>query len=1033
MKLETRSKTVLAITKSKAKMYEFGIDESYHIDLPSDPNKLLITTIGILGDLAAMQSRQIDEHERVFEDLKSELISVGQYFDSLIGSHLADEIADYLNVVGSAAYYLAGMPGSSMVLAKGLPYDPEDLTPSYLEGLLIWLLKSDFSQDWYRREDDHLTQYIDRLAGACRDYFNLNSVGAVPRAAAEELRKIVYETGNDRELLFVDVIVAVIIRKIENSSINCLPKYTALPITEWLPVLQKPGFIQEFWPAQKLLGDEGVLSGASAVVQMPTSAGKTKSTEIIIRSAFLSGRASVAVVIAPFRALCREISDSFKKAFEGEDIVVNELLDVLDISEADEAIIQFLSENFDLNAGATSSIIISTPEKLVYLLRHEPQLIQRIGLLVFDEGHQFDTGRRGVTYELLMASLKADLQEDVQKVLISAVMSNADSIGEWLNGESGVDIQGSKCLPTIRSIAFASWKTALGQLHYIDLDNEAGRNYFVPRVIEQINLGTRGQETNPRLFPEKNNSSSIAAYLGVKLCHQGPVAIFCGSKSTVTTICELVVDYYSRGLELTPPSEVSVQDELNKIAYLSSLHFGQNYIYTRAIRLGILPHSANVPNGVRVSVEWAMESNSAALVVCTSTLAQGVNLPIKYLIVTSTFQAGQEITTRDFHNLIGRAGRAGYHTEGSIVFTDTEIYDKRTDFSKRWKWRRALHLLDFTNAEDCVSSLLDLIKPFEFHAIETDVAEFITDPDGYRDTCIDLSSQEEIDIDTLLDQMGYKKNLIDSIESYFLSYLKDNPDAEASFFVDLVQETLAYFLADDSEKAALEMAFSLIAHKVLQLPKEKYSYYGKALLGVDQLLKIEEWISEHKDNLDACEYAEETLDACWSLLISLISHKALLKIKPHNVHLPFAQKWIDGASYLELFDSLRESGARYHAKSQRRKIKMDHTIDLADGALAFDSMLFVGAIADVAESKDVSEPAILALRSLQTRLRLGLRSDLELWLYTRGYVDREVCKRLAVALGEEGVPDEGFDFNILDQHRDALGICLSEFPTYFSV
>ncbi|MGC6751815.1 hypothetical protein, partial [Escherichia coli] len=82
------------------------------------------------------------------------------------------------------------------------------------------------------------------------------------------------------------------------------------------------------------------------------------------------------------------------------------------------------------------------------------------GLLVFDEGHQFDTGQRGVTYELLMANLKSRLGDSVQKVLISAVMSNANSIAEWLNGETGVEIQGVGCLPTVRSTAFASWQSA---------------------------------------------------------------------------------------------------------------------------------------------------------------------------------------------------------------------------------------------------------------------------------------------------------------------------------------------------------------------------------------------------------------------------------------------------------------------------------------------------------------------------------------------------------------------------------------------
>lgn len=143
MRLETRSKKVLAITKSKAKMYEFAIDEEDHIALTQDPKKLLVTTIGILGELSAIEARQESRESENYEALKAELVSVGQYFDALIQSHLADDSIVYLKILGAAAYYLADMPGSSVVLSNDLDYDAEQLlTETYLEGLLIWLLKS---------------------------------------------------------------------------------------------------------------------------------------------------------------------------------------------------------------------------------------------------------------------------------------------------------------------------------------------------------------------------------------------------------------------------------------------------------------------------------------------------------------------------------------------------------------------------------------------------------------------------------------------------------------------------------------------------------------------------------------------------------------------------------------------------------------------------------------------------------------------------------------------------------------------------
>ncbi|MGJ3501741.1 ski2-like helicase (plasmid) [Piscirickettsia salmonis] len=1031
MKLEAPSKKMLAITKSKAKMYEFAIDEASHIALPVDPCKLLITTIGILGDLSAIEAReeqQADEHE----ELESELISVGQYFDALLQSHLADEMTIYLKIIGSASYYLANMPGSSIVLAKSLPYNIDRLTITNLEGILIWTLKSDFDECWYRVEKTYLTQAIDNVGYATRRFFSLSDNADNFKQAIQSLRHEVYEKGSDRELLFVDIISSVLLRKIENSSINCLPKYTQIPIEQWVNVITKPKFVQEFWPAQRLLGEQGVLSGLSAVVQIPTSAGKTKSTELIIRSSFLSGRSDVAIIVAPFRALCREITATFEQAFKGEDVSINELKDVLDISDSDDDLIRFLIGQAAQDGIATKSIVVTTPEKLVYLLRHEPSLAGSIGLLIFDEGHQFDTGRRGVTYELLIAYLKSRVGASVQKVLISAVMANANSIGEWLNGEAGIEIQGAGCLPTVRSTAFASWQTAIGQLQYIDQDREADRDFFVPRVIEQINLGTRGRERNARLFPSKNNNSSVAAYLGVKLCHQGPVAIFCGVKSTVTSICELLVDYYDRGLALPSPSTSSDQSELDKITYLSSLHFGDEFIFTRSISLGILPHSSNIPNGIRVSVEWAMESNKSVLVVCTSTLAQGVNLPIRYLVVSSTFQAGQEITTRDFHNLIGRAGRAGYHTEGSVIFADTDVFDKRSNYRNSWRWQRAMHLLDFTNAEDCASSLLDLISPFDFEEINVDVIQFITNPGGYRQSCIDVGNQHSIDISPLLDQMDDKEALIEAIESYFLSYLKDNPGAPQTFFDELAQGTLAYFLSDGDQKQKLRMAFSLTAIRVLSVPEEKRPFFGKSLLGLKSLFLIESWLDENWGEITQTQSSDELLVICWALVSQLNNNKMFLKIKPEDVILEFAKLWISGSSYADLYDHLVQAGAYYQAGSQQRAIKMDHVVDLADGAFSFDIMLYVGAIADVAEGKGLGDDVLELLRVLQTRLKLGLSNNLEAWLYSRGYVDREICKKLAIALHGEDVDFDAFDFGILDTHKQLVSSCLADFPTYFS-
>ena len=70
-------------------------------------------------------------------------------------------------------------------------------------------------------------------------------------------------------------------------------------------------------------------------------------------------------------------------------------------------------------------MIVVTPEKLLYMLRRAPELAERIGLIVYDEGHQFEGFARGPTYELLLSSLRMTLKNDAQVVLISAVIGNA--------------------------------------------------------------------------------------------------------------------------------------------------------------------------------------------------------------------------------------------------------------------------------------------------------------------------------------------------------------------------------------------------------------------------------------------------------------------------------------------------------------------------------------------------------------------------------------------------------------------------------
>lgn len=416
MKPEQRSHTLLGMTRSKAKMFEYNVPLADHIAVTQDPSRLFRLSIGILGDLAAHGANGDDG-----ANLRDHLQFSARFFDAYTEARFDQSLDPYVTLLGAASFYLCDFPGSALVLGRRVGSETVDLGGEGLEDLLRWLLLGDFSQP-VAGADRVYGAFIGEISSFLRRYFAEGQDGDNLLALCDGLRRSAYATGTPRQLLLADIVRSVVRKKFANSSWHAVPEYTALSRDLWMTALQKPTFMRELWPAQHLLGRSGVLRGRSAVVQMPTSAGKTRAAELIIRSAFLSGRTSFAVIIAPFRALCHEIKNGFVAAFRGEPVTVDELTDVPQVDFVFEEV------------NDARQILVVTPEKFVYVLRHAPELAQRIGVLIFDEGHQFDSGTRGITYELLLTSLKSMVRPDAQKVLISAVISNAAAVGEWLNG-----------------------------------------------------------------------------------------------------------------------------------------------------------------------------------------------------------------------------------------------------------------------------------------------------------------------------------------------------------------------------------------------------------------------------------------------------------------------------------------------------------------------------------------------------------------------------------------------------------------------
>lgn len=813
MRPESRANNLLSITRSKAKMYEFNIPEEYHIRIELILTDLLDLAIGILGDLAA--------EKRLNETTEKSLLNFSaNYFDALLNSKASENIA-YLKVLGASSYYLADYPGSAAVLINDIRY--LELNCNSLDVFLLHLLKMDFTELEIPGDTLYFNE-INSLIDAIKTFFESGEGVDDVALRSEELKRKAYRSGNDRELLLSDIIDAVCYKKVKTSSWEILPRFSELPKDIWVDYLGREDSVKELWPSQILIGEKGVYKGKSAIIQMPTSAGKTRSTELIIRSSFLSARSQFAVIVAPFRALCHEIFNDMHHRFKDEENV-----DVTLISD----VFQMDFENVQIDqvqeGNSKKTIFIVTPEKLEYILRQDSTIGEKIGLIIYDEGHLFDDKSRGVKYELLLASLKQLLPVTAQVVLISAVVRNSEEIGGWLLQDDFEKIEATNLTPTQRNVAFVSWIDQRAQLKFVSKDNTDEDEFFVPRVAYSQLLNRKPRERKDRRYPEKDeggyyNPSHVAVALGCNLVNSGSVAIFTGRKDSATLIAKDIVDAFERGVALPQPNVYGVETEITKLSnYVGQLLGNESISYKACIR-GILLHHGSTPNVLRMASEYALQEQHFKFVICTSTLSQGVNLPIRYLVVTGNRQGEDKIKTRDFHNLMGRAGRAGKYTEGTVIFSDQRIYDLKNNWYENWRWRETKALLNPNNSESCRSHILTLLESEPEDPVAKEIWEKNRD------------------------------SVTSDINSYLLNALANiEMEGEVEELASrLVQNTLAYKQANHEEKSYLVDVFKGIAKVIVKKEPNASNrkYYARAIVDIDKCKEIQDYLQENIDEIN---------------------------------------------------------------------------------------------------------------------------------------------------------------------------------------
>lgn len=530
------------------------------------------------------------------------------------------------------------------------------------------------------------------------------------------------------------------------------------------------------------------------------------------------------------------------------------------------------------------------------------------------------------------------------------------------------------------------------------------------------------------------DSKDIAIYYANKLCKNGGAAIFANRTRSVQTIIQQIIDLDSREYDLSGIQKYSNTLEMSRIAKLMADYYGCDHPYTKACNLGVAPHYSNLPNGLRLAIEYAFRKKDLHLVICTSTLAQGVNIPIKYLFMTSFMLDQNSMKIRNFQNLMGRTARSGMYTEGSVIVTDSKLFDNKNNRSNGgfYKWENCVKMFDSHASEPCESSILWLAQDIEINHDDyvkgVYIANYIINNYSHWDcfeSCYEKILQayerkkqtpmNQKSVTVLKTALTVRQHVVETIENHLCFVLSNDEGSDAQVVaLELCKETLAYFMANDAEKTLLEKIFDVIAQKAKTVDRVKIKRYSKSMLGIDDALIIEAWLAE-------TQFMEQQLSdsEIFEMLLSFFidTHK----IGKTEEYFPdICRMWLDGYSFI--------------AMQKATGLLIPDIESLCSKLISYEFSFFIGNIIDVIDDDDDENRALLVskLLLLQRKLKYGACSETAISICEKVFNDRLLANSIAEQIGAESI-DTNHIIDALKMCKEKILGFLSVYPTYFSV
>ena len=405
----------------------------------------------------------------------------------------------------------------------------------------------------------------------------------------------------------------------------------------------------------------------SYCLKMPTSAGKTRVAELAILRFLLDYKdepETKCIYVAPFRSLAVELESSLRQSFHPLGVRVSELYGGFELSPIERLLME------------QTRIVVATPEKIDAFLRYNPEFANQVRLVIIDEGHIISPTERGVRFEVFLHRLITRFaSRNVRFLFLSAVLPNVDQFAAWITGDPDNVIE-SDWRPSRLMLGELRWSGRIATIDYTHsgyepLEHECYVSSFIrPLEGEQLR-GTRRR--NP--FP--HDMQEVIADAALRFAQQDMTLVFVAQKRSVEPFGRRLLkaiqikDTVARhdGETFRLPISEEGRELLEECVALTRETMGNDADMIDFLRAGFVVHHGDLPQRLRIKIEQLVRQQVVRLVVATTTLAQGVNFPIRTVIVHSLWHGkDQPLTPLNFWNICGRAGRGMKENEGQVLF-----------------------------------------------------------------------------------------------------------------------------------------------------------------------------------------------------------------------------------------------------------------------------------------------------------------------------------------------------------------------------